>query len=75
MTTYLNIKNNQNCQKIKLYGSPITKEYKKKHSSRLVGGVEMGSQDAVDSQQGDGWRTWAGKAVDGGADSPTFVCG
>ena len=31
-------KNNQNSQKIKLHGSPITKELKKKHSSRLVGG-------------------------------------
>ena len=36
-------KNNQNCQKIELYGSPTTKEIKKKHSSRPVGGVEMGS--------------------------------
>ena len=30
--------NNQNCQKIKLHGSLTTKELKKKHSSRLVGG-------------------------------------
>ena len=27
-----------------MYGSPTTKEIKKKHSSRPVGGVEMGSQ-------------------------------
>ena len=27
-----------------MYGSPITKEIKKKHSSRLVGGAETGSQ-------------------------------
>ena len=33
----------QNCQKTKLYGSPTTKELKKKHSSRLVRGAEMGS--------------------------------
>ena len=36
--------NNQNCQKIKLYGSPTTKELKKKHSPRLVGGAESSSQ-------------------------------
>ena len=27
-----------------MYGSPTTKEIKKKHSSRLVGGAERGSQ-------------------------------
>ena len=43
-TTNLKGKNNQNCQKIKLYGSLTTKELKKKHSSRQVGGVETGSQ-------------------------------
>ena len=32
----LKTKNNQNCQKIELYGSPTTKELKT-HSSRLVG--------------------------------------
>ena len=40
----LKTKNNQNRQKIELYGSPTTKEIKKKHSSRLVRGAEMGSQ-------------------------------
>ena len=30
-------------QKIELYGSPTTKEIKKKHSSRPVGGAETGS--------------------------------
>ena len=39
-TTNLKTKSNQNCQKIELYGSLTTKELKKKHSSRLVGGVE-----------------------------------
>ena len=39
-TTNLKTKNNQNYQKIKLYGSLTTKELKKKHSSRLVGGAE-----------------------------------
>ena len=42
-TTNLKTKNNQNWQKIELYGSPTTKELKKKHSYRLVWGVEMGS--------------------------------
>ena len=39
-TTNFKTKNNQNCQKIELYGSPTTKELKERHSSRLVGGVE-----------------------------------
>ena len=34
-TTNLKTKNNQNCQEIELYGSPTTKELKKKHSPRL----------------------------------------
>ena len=38
-TTSLKTKNNKNCQKIKLYGNPTTKELKKKHSPRPVGGV------------------------------------
>ena len=42
-TTNLKTKNNQNCQKIELYGNPTTKELKKKHSRRLVGGAERGS--------------------------------
>ena len=42
-TTNLKTKNNQNFQKIKLYGSRTTKELKKKYSPRQVGGAEMGS--------------------------------
>ena len=42
-TTNLKTKNNQNCQKIEPYGSLATKELKKKHSFRPVGGAEMGS--------------------------------
>ena len=42
-TTNLKTKNNQNCQEIELYGSPTTKEIKKKHSFRQVGGIETGS--------------------------------
>ena len=41
ITTNLNTNNNQNCQKIKLYGSPTTKELKKSHSPNQVGGEEM----------------------------------
>ena len=47
--TNLKIKYNQNCQKIELYGSLITKELKKKHSFRLVGGLETGSQGREES--------------------------
>ena len=43
-TTNLKTKNNKNCQKIELYGSLTTREVKKKHSSRLVGGAETGSR-------------------------------
>ena len=43
-TTNLKTKNNQNCQKIELYGNPTTKDLKEKHSSRLVGGAETGGQ-------------------------------
>ena len=55
-TTNLKTKNNQNCQKI-LYGSLTTKELKKKHSSRPVGGAEMGSWGGEDSYQGRGWQS------------------
>ena len=37
-----------------MYGSLITKELKKKHSSRLVGVAEMGSWGREDAQQGVG---------------------
>ena len=56
----LKTKNNQNCQKIKLYGSPTTKELKKRHSSRPVGGAQMGSPGGEDSRQGGGWRMGSG---------------
>ena len=42
-TTNLKTKPKHNCQKIKLYGSLTTKELKKKHSPRRVGGAETGS--------------------------------
>ena len=37
----------QNHQKIKLYRSPITKELKKSHSFRRVGGVETGNKQSI----------------------------
>ena len=58
-TTNLKTKNNQNFQKIKLYGSPTIKELEKKHSSRLVGGAETGRLEWRE-RQGGGWKTrWA----------------
>ena len=39
-TQKLKTKNNKNSQKIELYGSPTTKELKKKHSHRLIEGVK-----------------------------------
>ena len=42
------------CQKIELYGSPTTKELRKKHSPRPVGGAETGSWGGEDSRQGGG---------------------
>ena len=54
--TNLNTINNQKCQKIKLHGTATTKELKK-HSPRLVGGIETGSQvGREDSWQSDGQR-------------------
>ena len=57
-TTSIQAKNNQNCDKIELYGSLTTKELKKKHSFRLIGGVVMGSWHKEDMGQGSSWRTW-----------------
>ena len=62
-TTNLKTKNNQNCQKIELYGSLTTKEIKKKHSRRPVGGSEMGSREARSHH----------KAEAGGLGGPTFT--
>ena len=72
--TNLKTKNNQNCQKIELYGSLTTKELKK-HSFRPVGGAETGSQGGEDSQQDGGWRTRVGEEEAGGPGGPTFACG
>ena len=73
-TTNLKTRTNQNCQKIELYGSPTSKQLKKKHSFRLIGGLEMGSWGGEDVQQGSNWRTWASEVVAGGVGGPTFAC-
>ena len=57
ITTNLKTKNNQNCQKIKLYRSLTTKELKKKHSSRPVGGEETGNLGTENTEQGSSWQT------------------
>ena len=64
-TTNLKTKNNQNCQKIELYGSLTTKKLKKKHSSRLVGGQRRAAEA----------ERMHRKAVAGKPGSPTFDCG
>ena len=57
ITTNLKTKNNQNWQKIELYGSLKTKELKRKHSTRLEGRAETGSWDGEVSQRGGGWQS------------------
>ena len=61
-TTNLTTENNQNFQKTKLYGSPTTKELKKKHSSRPIGGAETGSwaerTHGKVGAGGPGWVRW-----------------
>ena len=73
--TNLKTKNNQKYQKIELYLSLTTRELKKKHSFRLVGGAEMGSQGGEDVQQGGGWKTGEGKASAGRPGGLTLACG
>ena len=57
LTTSLKTKNNQNCQKIELCGSPTTKVLNTKYSSRLVGGAETDSWGTEDVQQDGGWQS------------------
>ena len=74
-TTNLKTKNNQNCQKIKLYGTLTTKELKKKHLSRTVGGADMGHWGREDSQQGSKVvARGPEQAVAGRAGGLTFAC-
>ena len=52
---------------------PTTKEIKKKHSSRPVGGAEMCSQ--VERTRGKAAAGGPCEVVDCGVVGPTFVCG
>ena len=73
-TTHLKTKNNQNCQKIELYGSPTTKELKKMfiQTGRRGGHGQPGEKGGVAM-----WclEDQAGKAAARRLSSPTFVCG
>ena len=71
-TTNLKTKNNQKCQKIEVYGSLTTTELKKKHSSRLVVGMETSSW--VERTQGKAVAGGSGEAVDCRLGGPTFRC-
>ena len=53
-----------------MYGSPTTKEIKKKYSCRPGGGAEMGNWGREDSWQGGGWQE-TGQAVQQPADPAT----
>ena len=55
---YLKTNNNQNCQEIRLYGSPTTKDKKKPHSSRWVREAES---QRLAERYGD--AMWYGKAA------------
>ena len=69
--TNLKTKTNQNCQKIKLYRSPTTKEIKKTHSSRPVRRVERNKGKAAAGGPGQvRWRMAASRPS-----GPTFACG
>ena len=74
----LKTKNNQNCQKVELYGSPTTKEIKKMHASRPVGGARRaaGSERThgkVLTQRGGGLWNRAGQAAAIRPCGPTFT--
>ena len=58
----------RDCQKIELYGSPTTKDLKKKHSFIWVRGAER-TQHGVARQ----WQV-AAVVVASGMESPTFTC-
>ena len=80
-TTNLKTKNNQNYQKIELYGTLTTKELKKKHSPRPVGGVgwaagrrELVARWWVSGGPGEAVAGRPGEAADCGPGGPTFVC-
>ena len=71
----LNLKtdDNLNCQKIELYGSPTTKDLKKPHSSRWVGGTETQRQGGEVRRLGVVQR--GGGSGGMGTGGPTFTWG
>ena len=58
ITTNSKTKTNQNFQKIKLHGSPTSKVLKKKHSSRLGGGVETRMRGKTGLRQQEKLPAW-----------------
>ena len=71
--TNLETENNQNCQKIELYGSPTTKELKTKDSCRLVGGWRWAAR--AERICGKALAGEPSKVAAGTLGSPTFVYG
>ena len=74
ITTNFKTKNNQNLQKIELYGSSTTNNLKKKYLFRWVGGVEPRNWGV----RAEKIHCGGGKAVvevPGGMGCPTFMCG
>ena len=69
--TNLKAEHNKNCQKIQLYGTLTTKELKKKHSFRLVGGAEPGQRGHAARKLLDDGTV---KAVAGRPGILTFAC-
>ena len=72
-TTNLKTNNTQNCLQIELYGSPTTKDSKKPHTFRRVGGVEMWSQGGAVRRCGVVQRGSGGGGS--GMGGPTFMWG
>ena len=64
ITINLKTINNQKCQKIKLHGTPTTKELKK-HSPRPVGGSETGDRQLSGEGSWQGSGQWGGEGVAG----------
>ena len=69
-TTNLKTKNNQNCQKIKLYG--IKDQGVKETVTQTSRRDGPGSWGVEDSQQGSNWRTRVHKASASRVDDPTL---
>ena len=77
-TTNLKTINNQNCQKIELYGSPTTKEFiqtGRRGRDWQLGQKEFTARPPLKDQGtcGNGWQM--DEMAGGRLGSPTFVCG